>query len=146
MEAKAIVSLLAHFSVPEQDYSYAASATGFIHESGIIASAGKPLYILQKFNTRIFQDPLAVFSNFKKVTPYLKSPWYTHFDWIPTKDQSAFYTDEESRLWRLLSYVTDSTGMQGGHNRREAFSWGRLLGKFHKILDQADPTLLTCLF
>ena len=139
METNRIVSLLTHFSIPDREYSYESSSSGFIHTSYFISTAGEPQYVLQKFNTTIFQDPQAVYFNFKQITPYLTSPSYEHFEWILTKDQLAYYKDGEGQLWRLLSYVSDSVELRAIHTPKEAFECGKLLGRFHKQLESADP-------
>ena len=142
METKRIVSLLSHFDISDEEYSFEPSPSGFIHRSGIVSVSGEPRYMLQQFNTTIFDDPEAVFRNFQIVSSYLNDPSYSHFAWIRTRTQDPYHRDEEGQLWRLLSFVQDSTELKEIRSAQEAYSCGKLLGLFHKQVAQGDAKLL----
>ena len=118
------------------------SASGFIHASGVVYAMGKPCYILQKFNTTIFEDTEAIYHNFQQASAYLIDPLYKHFDWILTNSQSPFYQDTEGCIWRLLSFVQESTELKQIRTEQETYSCGRLLGLFHKQVAAGDATSL----
>ena len=142
METNPIVSLLSNFSIPEVEYTYEPSASGFIHDSGVISTAARPQYLLQKFNNTIFAEPDAVYLNFQQVSSHLTDTAYKHFNWILTKDHKPFHKDENGQFWRLLSYVPDSVELKQIQSIQEAFECGKILGLFHRQVAGGDATSL----
>lgn len=138
MEQKVILSLLPHFSILEKTYSVREIPSGYIHSSYILLNKGSATYILQQFNTQIFEDPQAVYHNFKEVSTHLTAFPYRHYDWKLTKDNAPFFTDHEGQLWRLLAFVPDSTEIKQVTSEREALTCGKLLGLFHRQLAPAN--------
>ena len=73
-------------------------------------------YILQKINTNVFKDPVALMGNFASVTAYLAEsiknaggdPARETLNVIKTKNGQNYYIDEDGGFWRMLVFVTDS--------------------------------------
>ena len=73
-------------------------------------------YILQRINTNVFKDPVALMGNFASVTAYLAEsiknaggdPARETLNVIKTKDGKNYFVDEDGAYWRMLVFVTDS--------------------------------------
>ena len=73
-------------------------------------------YILQRINTNVFKDPVALMGNFASVTAYLAEsikkdggdPTRETLNVIKTKDGKNYFVDEDGGYWRMLVFVTDS--------------------------------------
>ena len=142
MEIKELITLLQSFDIPENMYQCEPISSGYIHSSYKVFVESTPVCVLQKFNTRVFSNPEYVYQNFQFVSPFLRSTAYTHFEWIPTKQGEPFLEDQENNLWRLLGYVPKSLNLESIESEAQAFECGRILGAFHRLVSDANPTSL----
>jgi len=142
MEIKEFITLLQSFDIPENSYQCEPISSGYIHSSYKVLVESTPVFVFQKFNTRVFSNPEYVYQNFQFASPYLRSTDYTHFEWILTKLGEPFLEDQENNLWRLLSFVPKSQNLESIESEEQAFESGRILGTFHRLLSDANPTSL----
>lgn len=65
-------------------------------------------YVLQKINTYVFKDPVALMDNISKVTAYLHARvddprQALHF--IPARDGLYYFRDETGEYWRMYDFI-----------------------------------------
>jgi hypothetical protein len=76
-------------------------------------------YILQRINTDVFQNPLALMENIENVTAYLKrkiiadggDPGRETLNLIPAKDSRFFYVDGQGSYWRTYAFIDHCNGI-----------------------------------
>ncbi len=64
---------------------------------------------------------------------------YATITLVPTKEGSNF-TDGDKGNWRLMSFIPRSTTFDNTKNPKIAFEAGRIIGKFHLLLQHQNPS------
>ncbi len=75
--------------------------------------AGEDSYILQRINTNVFRDPVALMNNITAVCAHLKAkiaaeggdPEREAMTFLPADDGSYLYRDEEGFFWRMYRFI-----------------------------------------
>lgn len=104
-------------------------------------------FVLQRINSAVFTNPLAVIENFEKITRHLarkKSSAGFRFEVaspIMTLSGASAYIDRSGGFWRAQSYIPH-TSTQVLADRRQARQVGAILGCFHHLLTDLDVTAL----
>ena len=104
-------------------------------------------YILQRINTKVFPDAVALMSNFQLVTEhlnkYLVMPGEHRRGMVqtlrPTRKGRLFYEDE-SGCWRLMTYFDDVYSMDIPHCGKVFYHAGVSFGRFIKAMSKVDPS------
>jgi hypothetical protein len=98
-------------------------------------------YILQRINTRIFRNPVALMENIQRVTSHLASRMANEPDrgrrvltLIPARDGRAWYTDEEGSYWRAYRFIERAHTYDAVESTEQAFQAGRAFGRFQQLL------------
>lgn len=100
-------------------------------------------YILQKINTSIFTEPVALMENIDKVTKHIrtkavktgKDPQKSTLNIIKTKTGELFYVDEEGAYWRAYDFIEGCTTYNKVNKPEDFYKAGVALGEFQKSLD-----------
>lgn len=106
-------------------------------------------YLLQRINTRIFRDPLALIGNIERVTVHLASKVADKPDrsrralaLIPTRAGDPLFIDPEGEYWRAYHFVECATSYDSIQSEDQAFQAARAFGEFQKMLaDLPSPPL-----
>ncbi len=67
----------------------------------------------------------------------LSDPGYEHIELVKTTDGKPYHKGSEAEYWRLMSYIDQSYTSDITTDRNIAFEAGRILGKFHQLLQNA---------
>ena len=100
-------------------------------------------YIVQKINTNVFRDPVAIMENIDRVTSYMRE----HFPNEPslhfhhTADRKNFIFDADGSFWRVMNYV-DSITFDSCDDAAMISATGEAFGRFQNQLAGFDGTLL----
>ncbi|TDQ32396.1 Ser/Thr protein kinase RdoA (MazF antagonist) [Zeaxanthinibacter enoshimensis] len=113
---------------------------GLINDTFQVRDVEGKLYILQKINREVFSEPGLLMENIAAVLPLLSAPDYTRLELYPTLEGKLSYQDGQSEHWRLLSFIQGSVAFDLPPNLEVAENAGWLLGKFHSLLQHADPS------
>ena len=105
---------------------------------------GEKEYILQKMNTRIFQNPAGLMNNIQLVTEYVKKkilkkggdPEREAMHFHSTIEGNLYHIDENGECWRLADRVMGSVSYDWAVNREMFANVGRAFGRF--MADLAD--------
>jgi Ser/Thr protein kinase RdoA (MazF antagonist) len=112
---------------------------GHINETFLVES-GAGEYVIQRVNTKVFVDPDAVTANTLVVHRHLREPLMP--EPVPTPD-GRWLVWNGSAPWRASRRVAGSPlgGAQASPGALRAA--GALLGRFHALVADLDPTALT---
>jgi len=100
-------------------------------------------YIVQKINTNVFKDPVAVMENIDRITEYMRdeAPEKRVLHFHHTRDRKTYIFDEDGGFWRLFSYFNSST-YNLPENPEIVKNAGKAFGEFQMILGDFDASLL----
>jgi Ser/Thr protein kinase RdoA (MazF antagonist) len=140
MDRNKALSALGHFNIEPLQYHLHPINQGFINDTFRVSSQGKNLFVLQRLNTSVFPKAAGVMDNLGKLLPLLQGDGYQPLQLFQVKSGENFHIDRLGDFWRLLSYVPDSTTFNTTTDRGIAFEAGRILGKFHNLLQGISTT------
>jgi Ser/Thr protein kinase RdoA (MazF antagonist) len=125
--------ILGCFTISKGEYSYSTLTAGFINDTFLVCSNKLPLYILQRINTEVFTDVSGVMQNITKALKALQGDGYSSLEYIRTTSGNSF-AKTELGYWRLVNYIPNSVTYNTTTNTTIAFEAGRIVGKFHCLL------------
>ncbi len=117
--------------------------SGHIHRTYKISSLGGS-FLLQQFNTRVFDRPEQVMANIMKVHRHLyyekgMQPVLTP---VGLSSGEAFWTDTSGQLWRMFEFIEGGYVPEVVQTPQQAYLIGRAFGAFAEALADFDPTQL----
>lgn len=132
------------FAGSESVVSITRNNAGHINDTFVVEldSPGPRRFILQRINTQVFTDPLALMRNIESVTNFLRekikrnggnpaketlTPWRT-------TDGHLLYEDEQGRVWRAFDLIEDAVTVQRATQPGQLYQSGRAFGKFQRLL------------
>ncbi len=138
-------SLSQIFRIPDADYSLEHLLRGHINTTYKILKDRKPIYILQKVNTDVFKNIDNLMNNYQMIVRNfignnpndgveLKIP-----DIIPCKNDSLYYTDNQSQHWRLITYISGADNGSIDLCEHISYQGGRAFGSFLKGVSGINP-------
>ncbi|MFT4832472.1 MAG: Ser/Thr protein kinase RdoA (MazF antagonist) [Psychroserpens sp.] len=136
-------TLLGLFSLDKSQYTFSRIDQGYINDTYLVLEKGKPLYILQRINSKVFTDVAAVMGNMTKALTYLSDEDYTSVELVPTKTGKSYCDLNNQDYWRLMEYIPNSLAFDIAKNSEIAFEAGRILGNFHSLLQHAPSNQFT---
>lgn len=128
--------ILEHFSLPRKTYGFQGLHQGFINDTYLVLDDDRPRYILQRINHSVFKDITGLMGNIDHALHRLDAPDYKQITLVKTKLGKPFYTD--GGYWRLMTYIDESTAYDTTTDIHIAKEAGRIIGKFHQLLDHAN--------
>jgi hypothetical protein len=141
------------FVLPAAPSTVTPYGNGHINDTFLVTCAGGAAppqrFILQRINTHVFKDPLAVMANIAAVTCHLRERLTREGDpsegcalsLVPARDGRDYAIDAEGGFWRVFDYVEGVTldASTGPAAAREA---ARAFGRFQRqLVDYAGPRL-----
>src|ERR1700677_5176515 len=117
-----------------------AYGSGHINDTycAIFDQAGLPVrFILQRINTAIFKDPVALMENIQRVTSHLAAKLVNVPDrarrvltLIPARDGRAWHVDAEGSYWRVYRFIEGVRAHDAVDSPQPAFQSARAFGAF----------------
>jgi Ser/Thr protein kinase RdoA (MazF antagonist) len=106
-------------------------------------------FILQRINTAIFKNPVALMENIQRVTSHLASRVANQPDCgrraltlIPTRDGHAWYVDPNGGYWRAYPFIEGARSYDSVERAEQALQAARAFGQFQQLLaDLPSPRL-----
>jgi Ser/Thr protein kinase RdoA (MazF antagonist) len=120
---------------------------GNINDTYLVIPALQPPVVLQRLNPAVFPDPVIVAENVAAVSAHLNYglsrnlPWsegFTFFSTISSLDGANHVLDDNGDIWRMLTYIEDCIDFAQLSDPHKYYEAGRLLGGFHRLLDDFD--------
>jgi aminoglycoside phosphotransferase (APT) family kinase protein len=107
---------------------------GLINDTFLVIT-GNNRYILQKVNTKVFQNPEAIASNLQVAAEYINknTPEYTFIIPLQTTDNQLF-TLQKKEYWRLTNFLENSFSVNIVSTADEAFEAAKAFATLTKNL------------
>ena len=145
MPAPDYLSLLQAYTLPPGAITVQPLRGGHINDT-LLVTAGPGRYVLQRLNTAVFRDPLAVCHNIDAVCACLApqvadqpEPERHMLTPLPTRAGQHWLVDGEGQYWRLWHYVRDSRSIEVVDSPALAEAGGRAFGRFFRQLAGLSP-------
>ncbi len=131
------------YGFKENDVQLHAFGNGLINSTWLF-SAGGCKYILQKINTLIFKDPLAIAQNILSIEHFLKQSAPGYLFIAPIADTRGNYvlTAPGNQHYRLFPFVEDSHSIDVVTREQDAFEAAAQFGRFTALLKHFNPFTL----
>ena len=130
-------TVLGHFEVPQKQYTFKPLTDGYINDTFMVLENATPAYILQRVNHLVFKDMAGLMGNVDKALQKLNAPGYSKIKLIKTSKAKPFFEDQQG-YWRLMSFIDNSIAYNTTTNPKVAFEAGRIIGQFHRLLQDAE--------
>lgn len=139
---EALNTILGQFEIPEDSYTFQTMTSGLINDTFLVSNAVRPIYVLQRINHKVFENVSGLMGNFRNALQHLRDSDYTQLDLVPTKTGISYHErkDEPKSYWRLMGFLESTRTYDTAPNEDVAFEAGRIIGKFHSLLQNADPS------
>jgi Phosphotransferase enzyme family len=106
-------------------------------------------FILQRINTGIFKNPVALMENIQRVTTHLSERIAGQQDGerrvlalIAARDGKAWHVDQDGAYWRAYPYIERASSYDCVESADQAFQAARAFGEFQRLLvDLPAPRL-----
>lgn len=129
--------ILVHFQLEEKEYFFSGLDNGFINDTYLVSESDIPKYILQRINHGVFTNVEGLMGNVGNALKLLKADNYTQIKLVKSKLGKTYYSDANG-FWRMMTYIDGSTTYDTTNSAEIAFEAGRIIGKFHLLMAQAD--------
>ena len=144
MEEK-VQEVLSYFAIEGEYSHFEVLHSGHINETYKVYYIRRGLlkdYILQKVNTYVFKDPIAMMENISNVTEYIRAKikatgisakrFVLHYQ--KAKDGKYYVVLPSGEFWRCCRFIDDSVSFMEAENVTVAEESGRAFGKFQTYL------------
>jgi hypothetical protein len=136
--------------------SIAAYGSGHIHDTFCVTcfAENRPArFILQRINTAIFKDPVAVMQNIERVTVHLATRVSADtlltsdrdrrvLTLIPSRSECSWHVDEHGNYWRTYRFIERARSYETVESPAQAFQAARAFGRFQQMLADLPPSEL----
>ena len=137
-----LIKILEEFQIPEKNYSFEIISNGLINDTYLVKEDNQPAYIFQRINIEIFTNYRSLINNLDLVLPLLKSKDYSEVVLCKTKEGESIFASDKGEIWRLMTFIKDSVVYNTSTNPKIAFEAGKIIGEFHKLLEDFDAEKL----
>ena len=137
LDKKKLHAILQCFSIGEGNYDFHSINQGYINDTYLVLANDRPYYILQRINHLVFKDVEGLMGNIKMALELLSDKDYERIDLVKTIQGNSYCKNREGEYWRLMSYIDQSLAYNITTDSNIAYEAGRILGKFHQLLQNA---------
>lgn len=107
----------------------------------LLVTTDKKRYIMQKMNTRVFNDPIRLMDSICSITEHLNRLGIETLRVIPTKDGQKFLYGED--CYRVYDFIENTVTYQTVKDREVFKNTGKAFGEFQNYLAEFDASKLT---
>jgi aminoglycoside phosphotransferase (APT) family kinase protein len=140
------------FQIEGELAAIAPYGSGHINDTycAVFQQTGVPVrFILQRINTGIFRDPVALMENIQRVTSHLAARLAGETDGarrvltvIPARDGCAWHEDPEGGYWRTYRFIEKARSYDAVESAAQAYQAAKAFGRFQQLLvDLPAPRL-----
>lgn len=148
-----IPEIVKAFGTPGQYVSHDRYGQGHIHDTFLVhfsKGSVKTSTILQKINTKVFQDPERLMVNICLVTGHLRNKILQNrgdigrevLTVMETAGGKPFYKENEHSFWRMYAFIEDTYALEQIEHPRDLYESGRAFGRFQYLLSDFDASTL----
>jgi thiamine kinase-like enzyme len=132
------------FSIDGDLISVAPYGTGHINDTYLVIydrAGTQARFILQRINTSIFRNPVALMQNIERVTSHLaaklaadpNSVWRI-LTLIPARDSRGWHQDANGGYWRMYRFIENARTFDAVETTQQAHQAARAFGRFQHLL------------
>ena len=128
--------------------------SGHINDTYVLESetgSGPVRHVVQRINTEVFEDPVALMENVRRVTEHIRDKISERPDGgrrrealsvVQTRDGRPCYIDAQGSAWRVYVFIEGTRAFDAVRDARHAREAGRAFGEFQAMLsDLPSPRL-----
>ncbi|MBE0582837.1 MAG: phosphotransferase [Desulfofustis sp.] len=122
--------------------------SGRINDTFLVTLADHLPLVVQRINDDVFSDPICVAENVGAVTAHLtgyrqQSGAAERFPClVAARDGASCAVDQDGGIWRVMEYISGTVSHRSVESTGRAFEVGRMLGRFHRLADDFDASVL----
>jgi hypothetical protein len=151
-EPHGVAAVIRAFSLDGEFRKADRYGSGHIHDTFCVSfdrTGRDERVILQRINTAIFTNPVAVMENIERVTDHLRLKFDAEPDMnrrvlrlVPTREGAGWYADADNQYWRAYRFIAGAHTRDTVSSPQQAFQAARAFGLFQRQLtDLPDPRL-----
>jgi len=149
-----LIEIASNFQIKGEIREVTNLGEGFINDTYILKTvAGRPNYILQRKNKRIFSPIPAMMDNIQKVCLHIKKkvekaggdPMREAMTIIPALDGKLYFLDEEDEYWAVCLFIEDTIAYNAAETPELATAGGKGIGKFQSLVADLKEPLVNIL-
>lgn len=129
--------LLNNFKIAKTSYTFQPLTNGLINDTFLVCKEATPHFILQRINHQVFENIEGLMRNIDVALKQLKAKDYAKIKLVPAESGKT-YVSHSSGYWRVMTFITESTTYNTSTDSNIAFEAGRIVGKFHALLDKIE--------
>lgn len=109
--------------------------------------------IVQRINRAVFKRPEVIMENLRRITAHVHARLEAEAEkadriWqlpaiVPCRDGRDWFVDEAGDVWRALTLIDSARAFNTAQTTEHAFEVGCVLGQFHRLLSDFDPSQIT---
>ncbi len=121
---------------------------GNINDTYLVEFVSRPPAVLQRINSVVFPEPSLVAGNFSIISRHIEAKKRQAGSdavfprAIPEITGNPYHQDEAGAVWRAMAYIENTESHRFVKDKVQAFAGGKMLGRFHLLLDDLDPQTL----
>ncbi|WP_299318154.1 phosphotransferase enzyme family protein [uncultured Maribacter sp.] len=140
MTKESIRKILSEFNLNGSSLQWTPLTSGLINDTYLVTEEDGQQYILQKINTQVFKNASILMDNIQFALPALKADNYSQITFLNTTTGNNHHI-QDNNFWRMMTYIPNSTTYDTTTKTSTAFEAGRVIGKFHQLLQYSDTAL-----
>ena len=141
MTSASIKKILVEFNLNGNSTQWTPLNNGLINDTYLVKEDDGEQYILQKINTQVFKNAGILMANIQFTLPILNADDYEQITFLKTRSDKN-YLVQNDEFWRMMTFIPNSTTYNTTTYPTTAFEAGRIIGKFHQLLQHLDTTLI----
>jgi len=138
MDTQHLVQILSRFNINTEEVTFKPITAGYINDTFLVLKSETPAYILQRVNHNVFKNVAQLLQNIDQALLKLQASDYSTIKLLKADNGASFCKHEDS-YWRLMTFINDSTTHNTTTNPKIAFEAGRIIGRFHNLLQFESP-------
>lgn len=143
------------FDVPGRLVAITAYGSGNVNDTYLAVfrtTFSEERVVVQRINASVFNHPEWIMENMRVVTEHVHRKLEREQDeadrvWqiprvIPAKDGKDYHVDGDGSFWRVITLMASAKAYDRTANAEHAFEVGTVLGQFHRLISDIDPSRL----
>lgn len=136
-----LIEVISRFAIEGEVLSCDPIGNGHINSTFLIKTNSNKKYIIQRINTRVFNDVDSLMDNIFRVTDFLRDNGFDSLHVIKTIDKQLYYRDNGD-CYRIYDYIDDTICYEKVDNMFLIYSEAKAFGKLHRALAKYDADKL----
>ena len=118
---------------------------GNINDTYLLEFSHRAAVVLQRINAAVFPNPVLVAKNFGVISDHIGLKQHNPDEAtvfpraIPETGGKPYHLDEAGGIWRAMDYIEKTASYRIVKTEKQAFEGGKILGRFHHLLNDLDP-------